>query len=96
MEEGKPEARMDIQDVSERNLSSNTLNLLEIDIGISNLYMQDLEKFSGIHILQQLHVEASFKKSGPLGLFFLFFPKQYLEVLLGWTNLALKKTRIKQ
>lgn len=56
-----------------------------------NKYIEELADMAGLHILQENKVINTISKNKELGLFQLFFTKQYLEVLNFWTNAEVVK-----
>ncbi|KAK1935572.1 hypothetical protein P3T76_010267 [Phytophthora citrophthora] len=56
-----------------------------------NAYVDNLTRDSGLHIVREKEVTAALKGRGELGLFSLFFTREFRDSLLLWTNKMLKE-----
>ncbi|KAE8899747.1 hypothetical protein PF007_g16673 [Phytophthora fragariae] len=55
-----------------------------------NAYVDGLIRESGLHIIRDREVSLAYKERGELGLFSLFFTREYRDSLRRWTNEMLK------
>ncbi|KAE8966713.1 hypothetical protein PR001_g28316, partial [Phytophthora rubi] len=55
-----------------------------------NAYVDGLIRESGLHIIRDREVSLAYKERGKLGLFSLFFTREYRDSLRRWTNEILK------
>ncbi|POM68374.1 Hypothetical protein PHPALM_15472 [Phytophthora palmivora] len=55
-----------------------------------NAYIDGIMRDSGLHIVREGEVRASYKERGELGLFSLFFMRDFRDSLRTWTNQILK------
>ena len=61
-----------------------------IDIAVNeNNYVQSLIQLSDLHILQEARVRKAYTNGKEVGLFHLFFTKQYFNMICQWTNARL-------
>ncbi|POM63507.1 Hypothetical protein PHPALM_21083 [Phytophthora palmivora] len=56
-----------------------------------NAYIDGIMRDSGLHIVREREVRASYKERGELGLFSLFFTRDFRDSLRSWTNQILKE-----
>ncbi|OWY90838.1 hypothetical protein PHMEG_00040851, partial [Phytophthora megakarya] len=56
-----------------------------------NEYVDNLIKSSGLHIIRSREVTAAYNERGELGLFSLFFTREFRTSLQSWTNEMLKE-----
>ena len=56
----------------------------------SNAYVEEVLLSSDLLILQEGWVKAEYEKAQAVGLFHLFFTRQYFQVVTAWTNKRLK------
>ena len=56
-----------------------------------NNYVQSLIQLSDLHVLQEARVRKAYTDGKELGLFHLFFTKQYFNIICQWTNARLKE-----
>ncbi|EGZ06332.1 hypothetical protein PHYSODRAFT_307305 [Phytophthora sojae] len=56
-----------------------------------NAYVDGLIRESGLHIIRDGEVKLAFKERGELGLFSLFFTREFRDSLQTWTNTMLKE-----
>ena len=66
-------------------------DLIEIETAVNekendNLYVKSLLDSSDLHVLNEKRVKKAFTDGGEVGLFHLFFTKQYLSVISKWTS----------
>ncbi|GMF44051.1 unnamed protein product [Phytophthora fragariaefolia] len=51
-----------------------------------NPYVDSIAESSGLHIIRRREVQAAYTERGELGLFSLFFTRDFRDSLLSWTN----------
>ncbi|OWZ14317.1 hypothetical protein PHMEG_00012217, partial [Phytophthora megakarya] len=56
-----------------------------------NTYVDSLIRESGLHIIREKEVAAAYKERGMLGLFSLFFTREFRDSLQTWTNKLLRE-----
>ncbi|OWZ00780.1 hypothetical protein PHMEG_00027959 [Phytophthora megakarya] len=56
-----------------------------------NAYIDGIMRDSGLHIVREREVRAAYKERGELGLFSLFFTRDFRDSLRTWTNQILKE-----
>lgn len=56
-----------------------------------NAYVDGIISESGLHLIREGEVHDAYKKRGELGLFSLFFTRDFRDALLRWTNETLKE-----
>ncbi|GMF45459.1 unnamed protein product [Phytophthora fragariaefolia] len=56
-----------------------------------NPYVDSIGESSGLHIIRRREAQAAYTERGELGLFSLFFTRDFRDSLLSWTNKLLKE-----
>ncbi|POM76935.1 Hypothetical protein PHPALM_5770, partial [Phytophthora palmivora] len=56
-----------------------------------NSYVDEIIGESGLHIVRPAEVDRAYKERGELGLFSLFFTREFRDSLQSWSNLLLKE-----
>ncbi|KAG6617346.1 Dihydrolipoyllysine-residue succinyltransferase [Phytophthora cinnamomi] len=56
-----------------------------------NAYVDGITRESGLHIIRDKEVNLAYKERGELGLFSLFFTREFRDSLQTWTNTMLKE-----
>ncbi|OWZ04679.1 hypothetical protein PHMEG_00023377 [Phytophthora megakarya] len=84
---GEEELLTEFDEEEAPSLSETTLDQPKLT---GNTYVDDLIRESGLHIVREREVNLAYKERGELGLFSLFFTREYRDALLSWTNTMLK------
>ena len=66
-------------------------DIADIEVGPDDTYLTDLANANQLHLTDRTAVEAILDREGPVGLFFLFFDRDYAWQVVGWTNAHLAK-----